>query len=86
SALRDVFVSLAIPLSVMALIGTEGTSNVILATIDTTTALFVTFASASTITPIFVDDYKVVGTNDKVDADGNVEPFSNVDDKELNIP
>ncbi|GJX85050.1 hypothetical protein Tco_0335824 [Tanacetum coccineum] len=74
------------PLSVTALTGTEGTSNVILATADTTTALSVTFASANIITPISVDDYEVVGTDDKVDADGNVEPFPNVDDVELNIP
>ncbi|GKB21183.1 hypothetical protein Tco_0855106 [Tanacetum coccineum] len=63
SALSDVFVPLAEPLSVTALTCTEGTSNVILATADTTTALSITFASASTITPIFVYDYEVMGTD-----------------------
>ncbi|GJZ72011.1 hypothetical protein Tco_0635862 [Tanacetum coccineum] len=36
--------------------------------------------------PIFVDDYEVVGANDQAIADGNANPFPNVDDAELNIP
>ncbi|GKA85182.1 gypsy type transposase [Tanacetum coccineum] len=47
SALRDVFVPLAEPLSVTALTGTEGTYNVIPTTADTITALSITFSSAS---------------------------------------
>ncbi|GKB55247.1 hypothetical protein Tco_0906000 [Tanacetum coccineum] len=86
SALRDVFVSLAEPLSVTALTGMEGTSNVIPATSDTTAALSITFASASTIAPISVYDYEVVSTDNQADADGNAEPFPNVDDAKLNIP
>ncbi|GJX90910.1 hypothetical protein Tco_0344236 [Tanacetum coccineum] len=86
SALRDVFVPLAEPLSITALIGTKGTSNVIPATAETTTALSITFASASTIAPISVYDYEVVGTDNQADVDGNAEPFPNVDDAELNIP
>ncbi|GKD76279.1 hypothetical protein Tco_1334561 [Tanacetum coccineum] len=86
SALRDVFVSLAEPLSVTALTGTEGTSNVIPTTVDTTTALSITFASASTIAPISVFYYEVVGTDNQADANGNAKPFPNVDDAELNIP
>ncbi|GKC26086.1 hypothetical protein Tco_1033380 [Tanacetum coccineum] len=74
------------PLSVMALTGTEGTSNVIPATADITTALSITFDSASTIAPISVYDYEVVGTDNQVDVDGNAEPFPNVNDAELNIP
>ncbi|GKA50584.1 hypothetical protein Tco_0743657 [Tanacetum coccineum] len=58
---------------------TEGTSNVIPATADITTALSITFASASTIAPISVYDYEVVGTDNQADADGNAEPFPNVD-------
>ncbi|GJY39264.1 hypothetical protein Tco_0425628 [Tanacetum coccineum] len=85
-ALRDVFVPLAEPLSVTALTGTKVTSNVIPATVDTTTALSITFASASTIAPISVYDYEVVGTDDQACADGNATPFPNVDDTELNIP
>ncbi|GJT52159.1 hypothetical protein Tco_0978316 [Tanacetum coccineum] len=61
SALWDVFVSLAEPLSVTALTGTI-------------------------IALIFVYDYEVVGTDNQADADGNAEPFPNVDDAELNIP
>nr|GEW53008.1 hypothetical protein [Tanacetum cinerariifolium] len=64
----------------------HGTSDVVSATADTTTALSTTFASASTIAPISVDDYEVVGTNEQEDADGNAEPFPNIDDAELNIP
>ncbi|GJV94320.1 hypothetical protein Tco_1545897 [Tanacetum coccineum] len=86
SALRDVFVSLAEPLSVTALTGMEGTSNVIPATSDTTAALSITFASAITIAPISVYDYEVVSTDNQADADGNAEPFLNVDDAKLNIP
>ncbi|GKC47316.1 hypothetical protein Tco_1065038 [Tanacetum coccineum] len=90
SALRDVFVHLAEPLSVTALTGTEGTSNAMLATAGTTTALSVTFASTSTIAPISVDDYGVTGTDDQAAAnenvaDGNANPFPNVDDVELNV-
>ncbi|GJU67763.1 hypothetical protein Tco_1254022 [Tanacetum coccineum] len=64
----------------------EGTSDTVPATTDTTTALSITFASASTIAHIFVDDYEVVGTDDQADIDGNAEPFPSVDDAELNIP
>nr|GEY49071.1 hypothetical protein [Tanacetum cinerariifolium] len=56
SALRDVFVPLAEPLSDDALIGTKGTSNVISATADTTMALSTTLASVSIVAPIAVDD------------------------------
>nr|GEX42963.1 cold-regulated 47 [Tanacetum cinerariifolium] len=52
SALRGVFV----PLSVAALEGTKGTSG---STHDTTTTLSMTFAFASTIPPIYTDDYEV---------------------------
>ncbi|GKG56862.1 hypothetical protein Tco_0582213, partial [Tanacetum coccineum] len=64
----------------------EGTFNVMPATADTTTTLSTTLASTSTIAPISVDDYEVVGTDDQAGADGNAEPFLNVDDAELNIP
>ncbi|GJV12825.1 hypothetical protein Tco_1354366 [Tanacetum coccineum] len=85
-ALRDVFVPLSEPFSAEILTGAEGTSDAVPATADTTTALSTTFASASTIAPISVDDYEVVGTDDQADADGNAKPFPNVDDAELNIP
>ncbi|GJZ94114.1 hypothetical protein Tco_0666317 [Tanacetum coccineum] len=90
SALRDVFITLAEPLSTIALEGTKGTSGTDL---DTTTALSVTFASASSIPPISTDDYKVVpadgqegaGVDGQVVANENADPFPNVDDAELNI-
>nr|GEW01572.1 hypothetical protein [Tanacetum cinerariifolium] len=66
--------------------GTKGTSNVISTTTDTTMALSTTLASASIVAPIFVDNYEVAGTDDQASADGNTDPFPNVDDAELNIP
>ncbi|GJU16570.1 hypothetical protein Tco_1144536 [Tanacetum coccineum] len=86
SVLRDVFVPLAEPFSVAALTGTEGTFVTVAATADTTMALSTTFASASTIAPISVDDYEVIGTDDRTVADEHVASFPNVDDAELNIP
>ncbi|GJT35390.1 hypothetical protein Tco_0925809 [Tanacetum coccineum] len=86
SVLHDIFVPLSEPFSATVLTGTEGTSDVVPATADTTTALSTTFASASTIAPISVDDYEVMGTDDQADTDGNAEPFPNVDDAEFNIP
>ncbi|GJR05685.1 hypothetical protein Tco_0528669 [Tanacetum coccineum] len=85
SSLYDVFVPLFEPLSVTALTGTEGTSDVMPATADTTTALSVTFASASSIPPIFTDDYEVVHADGQEGASAGDDPFPNVDDAELNI-
>ncbi|GJV88085.1 hypothetical protein Tco_1532023 [Tanacetum coccineum] len=59
SVLHDVFVSLAEPFSAAVVTGMEGTSDAMPATADTTTTLSITFASASTVTPIFVDDYEI---------------------------
>ncbi|GJZ76926.1 hypothetical protein Tco_0641598 [Tanacetum coccineum] len=85
SALRDVFVPLAEPFSAAVLTGTEGITDIVPATANTTTALSITFASTSSITPISVDDYEVVGADDQAVADGNAASFPNVDDAELNI-
>nr|GEV28860.1 hypothetical protein [Tanacetum cinerariifolium] len=83
-------VSNALPLSVAALTGIEGTSVAAPAIANLTTALSVTLASASIVTPHSVDDYRVMGTDDQlvvnesvVDEDAN--PFPNGDDAELNI-
>nr|GEU76043.1 transposase (putative), gypsy type [Tanacetum cinerariifolium] len=91
SLFQDVFVPLAEPLSAAALTGMEGTFSVAPATVDLTTSLSVTLASADTVTPLSIDDYGVMGTNDQsavnesvVDEDAN--PFPNVKDAELNIP
>ncbi|GJY08205.1 hypothetical protein Tco_0375259 [Tanacetum coccineum] len=55
SALRDIFIPLSESFFAEILTGTEGTSDVVPATADTTTTLSTTFASASTIAPISVD-------------------------------
>ncbi|GKC19233.1 gypsy type transposase [Tanacetum coccineum] len=88
-ALHEVFIPLVEPFSAMALEGTGGTS-------DTTTTLSITLASSSTIISISVDDYEVAGTDDQAAANenvanenlsgGDVNPFPNVDDAELNVP
>nr|GEZ44860.1 hypothetical protein [Tanacetum cinerariifolium] len=90
SALRGIFVPLSEPLSAMALEGTKCTSG---AAPDTTTALSVTFVSASTIPPISTDDYEFAhtdgqeGTRAGVEtvADESVVHFPHVSDTELDI-
>ncbi|GJV30505.1 hypothetical protein Tco_1386953 [Tanacetum coccineum] len=64
----------------------KGNSDTVPYTVSTTTTLSITFASASLIAPISIDDYEVVGTDDQMDINGNAAPFPNVDDAELNIP
>ncbi|GJU84706.1 hypothetical protein Tco_1292252 [Tanacetum coccineum] len=59
SALLDVWTSLSDPLSVQSLIGAASTSASIPAATVTTMALSTTFASASSIPPITVDDYEI---------------------------
>nr|GEV08916.1 hypothetical protein [Tanacetum cinerariifolium] len=86
SALRDVLVPLAEPFSSIVLTRTKGTSDTTTTTANTTTALSITFASASTIAPIFVNDYVVIGVDDQAVFDGDVASFPNVDDVEMNIP
>ncbi|GKF13269.1 hypothetical protein Tco_0054731 [Tanacetum coccineum] len=82
SALCDVFVSFYEPLYAFVLEGTGGASNV---AIDTTTALSVTLASASTIPPISTDDYHVVHADGQEGIVVDVNPFPNVEDVELNV-
>nr|GFA11670.1 hypothetical protein [Tanacetum cinerariifolium]GFA65351.1 hypothetical protein [Tanacetum cinerariifolium] len=64
------------------IVGTYDTNP---ATVVATMTLSTTLASASTVSPIFVDDYKVMDTDDQAGTDGNADPFPNVDDAELNI-
>ncbi|GJY72488.1 hypothetical protein Tco_0476191 [Tanacetum coccineum] len=59
-----------------------GASNV---AIDTTTALSVTPASASTIPPISTNDYQVVHVDGQEGTVADVNPFPNVEDAELNV-
>nr|GEY43802.1 hypothetical protein [Tanacetum cinerariifolium] len=63
SALRDVFVPLAEPFSTAALTGTKSTSDIISAAANTTMALSTTLASGSTVPPITIEDYEVMGTD-----------------------
>nr|GEU68497.1 putative zinc finger, CCHC-type [Tanacetum cinerariifolium] len=85
SDLRDVFVSLAEPFSALVLTGTKGASDTATATANITMTLSTTFASASTIAPISVDDYVVMGADDQAVVDKNAASFPNVDDAEVNI-
>nr|GFB81314.1 nonaspanin [Tanacetum cinerariifolium] len=86
SALCDVFVPLAEPFSAAVLTSTEDTSDTAPATANTNMALSTTSAFASSIAPIFVDDYKVVGIKDQAVADDNAASFLIVDNAKLNIP
>nr|GEX18375.1 hypothetical protein [Tanacetum cinerariifolium] len=94
SLLFSLSVSHSQPLSVTSLMGEASTSGVVPTASVTTTAISTTFASASSIRPISIDDYEIVGvdgqegagTNGQPVVDGNVAPFPNVDDVELNIP
>nr|GEV27987.1 hypothetical protein [Tanacetum cinerariifolium] len=91
SLFQDVFIALVGPLSAAAVTCTKGTSDDVPTTADTTTALSVTFAFASIVNPISIDDDEVIGTDDQSVAnenvvDENANPFLNVDDSELNIP
>ncbi|GKE90424.1 hypothetical protein Tco_1567899, partial [Tanacetum coccineum] len=69
--LRDVFVPLAEPLYAADPISTEGTSDIVSAAANTTTALSTTFSSTSTVRPITIEDYEIIGTNGLEDDQGN---------------
>nr|GEU94882.1 hypothetical protein [Tanacetum cinerariifolium] len=71
SVLRDVFVPLAEPFSTAALTGTKGTSGIMSAAANTTTALSTTLASACTVLPITIEDYEVMSTDGPEDAQGS---------------
>ncbi|GJZ30520.1 hypothetical protein Tco_0575567 [Tanacetum coccineum] len=68
SALRNVFVPLVEPFSTTTLKGTEGTSSIVSDAANNTTTLSTTLASASTVPPITIEDYEVIGTNGPEDA------------------
>nr|GEU58358.1 hypothetical protein [Tanacetum cinerariifolium] len=94
SAFIGVWTPLSKPLSIASLMGEACTSGVVPAASVSITALSTTFASASSIPPISIDDYEIVsvdgqegaGTDGRAVVDGNVAPFLNVDDVQLNIP
>ncbi|GKF77164.1 hypothetical protein Tco_0229634 [Tanacetum coccineum] len=77
--------ALSLALGASSFKGAECTSDTVPSAVNTTTALSTTFAFASLIAPIFVDDYEVVGTDDQATADGSAASFPNVDDAELHI-
>ncbi|GJQ99645.1 hypothetical protein Tco_0522630 [Tanacetum coccineum] len=71
SDLIDVWVPLVDPLSAKSLIGEASTSGSVPAAVVTTTALSTTFAAASSVPPITIEDYEIVGTHGLEDAQGN---------------
>ncbi|GJY40115.1 hypothetical protein Tco_0427385 [Tanacetum coccineum] len=83
SALIGVWTPLVDLLSVENLVGEAGTSDSVPATVATTTALSTTFASASSVPPITIEDYEIVGTDGSKDAQengqGNVASFPTVE-------
>ncbi|GKA91898.1 hypothetical protein Tco_0813823 [Tanacetum coccineum] len=79
SVLIGVWTHLVDPLSAENLVGAAGTSDSVPATIATTTALSTTFASASSVPPITIEDYEIVGAdgpkNAQTNGQGNVASF-----------
>nr|GEU37722.1 hypothetical protein [Tanacetum cinerariifolium] len=70
-ALIDVWVPLVDPLSAKSLICEASTFGSMSAAVVTTTALSTTFAAASSVPPITIEDYEIVGTDGPEDAQGN---------------
>nr|GEU90426.1 hypothetical protein [Tanacetum cinerariifolium] len=68
SALVDVWVPLVDPLSAQSLIGVESTSGNVSATVVSTTALYINFASASWVPPITTYDYEIVNVDGQEDT------------------
>nr|GFA57530.1 hypothetical protein [Tanacetum cinerariifolium] len=71
SDLIDIWVPLVDPLSSKSLIGEASTPGSVSAAVVTTTALSTTFATASSVPPITIEDYEIVGTDGPNDAQGN---------------
>ncbi|GJV91253.1 hypothetical protein Tco_1539066 [Tanacetum coccineum] len=72
SALIGVWAPLVDPLSAENLVGAADTSDSVPTIVATTTALSTTFDSASSVPPITIEDYEVVGTDGPEDTQGNV--------------
>nr|GEU56450.1 hypothetical protein [Tanacetum cinerariifolium] len=66
-------------LSVKNLVGEADTFDSVLVTIATTTALSTTFAFASSVPPITIEDYENIGTDGPEDAQGNVASFPTIE-------
>ncbi|GJX93127.1 hypothetical protein Tco_0347713 [Tanacetum coccineum] len=71
SALIGVWTPLVDLLSVENLTGEAGTSDGVPVTTATTTALSTTFASASSVPPITIEDYEIISMDGPEDAHGN---------------
>nr|GEU93595.1 hypothetical protein [Tanacetum cinerariifolium] len=71
SALISVWTPLVDPLSVENLVGAAGTSDSMLVSAATTTALSVTFSFASIVLPITIKDYEIIGTDGLEDDQGS---------------
>ncbi|GJV85322.1 hypothetical protein Tco_1525220 [Tanacetum coccineum] len=68
-----VWTPLSEPLSIQNLIGAASTSTSIPVATGTTTALSTTFASASSIPPITVEDYEIIHADGQENSQGNVQ-------------
>ncbi|GJV11996.1 hypothetical protein Tco_1353537 [Tanacetum coccineum] len=76
-ALIGVWTPLVDPLYVENLVGVASTSGSMPATVATTTALSLTFASASTVPPITIEDYEIIGTDVQGSGQGEAASFPN---------
>nr|GEU83471.1 hypothetical protein [Tanacetum cinerariifolium] len=77
SALIGVWTPLVDPLSVENLVGAASTSDSMPTTVATTTALSLSFAFASTVPPITIEDYEIIGTDVQGSGQGEAVSFPN---------
>nr|GEV51010.1 zinc finger, CCHC-type, retrotransposon Gag domain protein [Tanacetum cinerariifolium] len=68
---KDASTTLVDPLSVENLMGDADTSDSVPTTTATTNAMSTTFAFASSVPPITIEDYEIVGTDGPKDSQGN---------------
>ncbi|GKE90722.1 hypothetical protein Tco_1571817 [Tanacetum coccineum] len=73
SALLGVWTPLSEPLSLQNLVGAANTSISVPSATGTTTTLSTTFAFASSIPPISVEDYEIIHTDGQENSQGNVQ-------------
>ncbi|GKA15214.1 hypothetical protein Tco_0694961, partial [Tanacetum coccineum] len=73
SALLGVWTPLSEPLSIQNLVSAASTSISVLAATGTTTTLYTTFASASSIPPISVECYEIIHADGQENFQGNVQ-------------
>ncbi|GJT84525.1 RNA-directed DNA polymerase, eukaryota, reverse transcriptase zinc-binding domain protein [Tanacetum coccineum] len=78
SALIGVWTPFVDSLSVENLVGAASTSDSTTATVATTIALSLTFASVSTVPPITIEDYEIIGTDVQGSGEGEAASFPNI--------